>query len=87
MRFLHYESWLERGDVAEVTLDSQANVKLMDESDFSSYRAGRSHHYHGGLVERSPFRLVAPHTGKWHLTIDLGGYSGNVKAGVSFIKG
>lgn len=86
MRFLHYESWLDGGDVAEVTLDGQANVKLMDQSDFSAYRSGRSHHYYGGLAERSPIRLVTPHAGNWHVTIDLGGYSGNVEAGVRFIR-
>ncbi len=87
MRFLHYQSWLERGDVAEVTLDSQANVKLMGEGDFTAYRTGRSHRYYGGLAKSSPVELVAPHTGHWHVTIDLGGYSGNVRAGVRFLRG
>jgi len=87
MSFLHSEGWFDRGDMAVVTLESQANVMLMDDNHFSSYRAGRSHHYYGGLAGRSPIRLVAPHPGHWNVVVDLGGYAGNVRAGVSFVRG
>ena len=86
MDFLHSESFLDRGDLAVVTLDGQANVMLMDDINFSAYRSGRSYDYFGGLAERSPVRLAAPHTGHWNLVVDLGGYAGNVRAGVSFLR-
>jgi len=47
----------------EVTLTSQANVLVMDGVNFSSYRSNRRHRYVGGLAERSPVRLTAPHAG------------------------
>lgn len=86
MNFLHSESHLDRGDVAVVTLDSQANVMLMDDINFSAYRSGRSYRYFGGLAKRSPVRLAAPSSGHWNVVVDLGGYAGNVRAGVSFVR-
>lgn len=86
MNFLHSESHLDRGDVAVVTLDSQANVMLMDDINFSAYRSGRSYRYCGGLAKRSPVRLAAPHSGHWNVVVDLGGYAGSVRAGVSFLR-
>jgi hypothetical protein len=86
VRYLHSESYLDRGDLAVVTLDSQANVMLMDDINFSAYRSGSSFRYHGGLAERSPVRLPAPHAGHWNVVVDLGGYAGSVRAGVSFLR-
>ena len=83
MQFLHNDlGYLQGGEVVEVTLDKAANVKLMDSIDFSSYRSGRGHHYHGGYVTESPFRVAVPNAGHWHVAIDLGGYAGSVRAGV-----
>lgn len=87
MNFLHYDLQLNAGDVVEVTLDKQANVRLLDGSNYASYQRGAQHRYYGGLVKTSPFRLPAPHAGNWHLVIDLGGYAGNVRASVRTIRG
>lgn len=86
MKFLHAESHLDSGDLAVIELDSQANVMLMDDLNFSSYRSGRSFRYLGGLAKRSPVRLAAPHSGHWNVVVDLGGYSGSVRAGISFVR-
>lgn len=86
MNFLHAESHLDRGDLAVVRLDKQANVMLMDDINFSAYRSGGSYRYHGGLFKQSPVRLPAPHSGHWNVVVDLGGYAGNVRAGVSFLR-
>jgi hypothetical protein len=82
MNFLHYDLELEPGEVVEVTLDKPANVRLMDEVNFSNYRRGAQHRYHGGLAQRSPVRIGPPRPGHWHLVIDLGGYAGSVRASV-----
>ena len=83
MNYLHYELDLKDGDVVEVTLDKQANVRLLDDTNFSTYRRGGRHTYHGGgLARQSPIRLVPPYPGRWHLVIDLGGYAGAVQASV-----
>lgn len=83
MQYLHNDLGLRgAGDVIEVTLDHAANVKLMDSSNFSNYRSGNQHRYYGGHATRSPVRLSVPHSGHWHLAVDLGGYGGSVRAGI-----
>ena len=86
MNFLHYEIDAEDGDVVEVTLDRQANVRLLDGSNFSSFRSGRRHSYHGGLAKKSPVRLAPSRAGHWHVVVDLGGYAGTVRAAVRVLR-
>ena len=87
MNFLHYDLNLSSNDVVEVTLDKQANVRLLDDINFSRYKSGGQHTYYGGLAKTSPARISAPHSGHWHLVIDLGGYAGTVSASVRTIRG
>ena len=83
MQFLHNDLGnLDGGEVVEVTLSAAANVLLMDGGNFSAYRRGGRHSYHGGYVTRSPFRVRVPRGGHWHVAIDTGGYSGSVRAAV-----
>lgn len=85
MKFLHWELNLDDGDVVHVELNRQANVRLLDDVNFSAYRNGRRHRYHGGLAKQSPINLPAPHGGRWHVVVDLGGYAGSVNASVSVV--
>jgi hypothetical protein len=84
MNFTHYDlGYKQRGETVEITLSgSAANVRLMDSSNFSSYRSGRQHRYYGGLAKQSPVRLPIPNSGHWHVTIDMQGLHGSVKSGV-----
>lgn len=86
MNFSHYELNLGADDVAEIVLDKQANVRLMDSVNFSNYRRGAQHRYYGGLAKKSPMRLQPPHAGLWHVAIDMGGFSGSVKASVRAVR-
>jgi hypothetical protein len=86
MNFLHSEFTLNAGDVINVELDSQANVQLMDDPNFNDYKRVYNYRYYGGLVKHSPFKIAAPRTDHWNVVIDLGGYSGTVKASVSVIR-
>jgi len=80
-------SWnhLDKGSTIVVTLDKAANVRLMNSTNFNSYRNGRSHRYvGGGLVKTSPYRIVVPSSGSWYLTVDLMGLKATtVKIGVT----
>ena len=86
MNYLHSDFDLGADDVVIVDLDSQANVMLMDWSNFEDYKKGRSYRYYGGHAEKTPVRLSPPHSGHWHLVVDLGGYAGTVRAGVRVQK-
>lgn len=85
MDFLHYEVNLSASDTVRVTLNRQANVKLLDGHDFEKYRRGEAHNYYVGLTIVSPFFVRAPRAGHWHLAIDLGGFGGSVRASVSIV--
>jgi len=89
MKFTHYDlGQRQRGDIVEVTLQgSAANVRLMDSSNFSSFRNGRRHSYIGGLAKRSPVRLQVPRSGRWHVTVDMQGLRGTVRSGIHIVPG
>ncbi|MDB5269034.1 MAG: hypothetical protein JWP58_2074 [Hymenobacter sp.] len=84
MNFTHYDlGQKQSGDIIEVTLKgSAANVRLMDSSNFQSYRNGKSHRYQGGLVTRSPYRLQVPSSGHWHVTVDMAGLRGSTQSSI-----
>lgn len=83
MEFLHWEVDAVEGTVIRVDLSSQANVMLLDDSNFWSYKNCRQFRYFGGLAKRTPVTLVPPHSGHWHVVVDLGGYPGRVRASVT----
>ncbi len=88
MNFIHTDlGYRNRGEVVEVTLSSGANVRLMDSSNFSSYRNGRQHRYHGGLATKSPLRLPIPSSGNWHVAVDMQGLQGSTRASVRVLPG
>jgi hypothetical protein len=89
MNFTHYSlGYVERGSVVEVSLQgSAANVRLMDSSNFSNFKSGRQHRYHGGLARSSPVRLVVPSSGNWHVTVDMQGLRGSVRSSARVIPG
>jgi hypothetical protein len=82
MNFLKYEFDAGPGDVIQVRLDKQANVRLMDSNNFQKYSNGQQHTYHGGYAKTSPVNLRPPRQGHWYVVIDLGGSSGQVHASV-----
>ena len=86
MNYLHFPITASAGDTVVVSLDSQANVRLLDSINYSRYCRGERHEFYGGLAQVSPFRLRVLGTGEWHVAIDLGGYSGTVRAGVQLIS-
>lgn len=86
-RFTHYDlGYQQGGAIVEVSLQGNAaNVRLMNSSDFSSYRNGRRHHYFGGLATKSPVRLQVPHSGNWHVTVDMQGLRGSVRTSIRIL--
>ena len=89
MNFTHYRlGHVDRGSVVEVTLKgSAANVRLMDNSNFNSYKAGRQHRCIGGLAKRSPVRLQVPRSGNWHVAVDMQSLRGMVRSSIRVIPG
>ena len=88
MNFSYYDLGnLDKGEIVEVRLTAAANVRLMDSSNYNSYKNGRRHRYYGGYVKQSPFKIVVPNSAHWFVTIDLGGYAGSLKHSVRVLPG
>ena len=85
MNFLHTEFAGGPERVVVVTLDHQANVMLLDDTAFASYRNGDRFNYYGGWATKSPVQLRPPSSGHWHVIVDLGGRSGQVRASVRIV--
>lgn len=84
MKFIHTDlGHRQTGEVVEITLSgSAANVRLLDSTNFISYRNGRRHRYYGGLANKSIVHLRVPNSGHWHVAIDMQGLRGNVRSSV-----
>lgn len=88
VQFIHIDLGnCHAGDIAEVTLSSGANVRLLDSSNFAAYRNGRDHRMIGGLAKVSPLRLTIPRSGHWHVAVDMQGLRGSVRASGRRIPG
>lgn len=88
MSFTHYDLGnLSAGDVVEVALSGNAaNVRLLDDSNFSNYRVGRQHRFLGGLMQRSPTRIQVDQPGHWHVAIDMAGLRGTTRSVVRVLR-
>jgi hypothetical protein len=74
------------GEIVQVKLSgSAANVRLLDSSNFSSYKSGRNHRYYGGLAQRSPVRLQIPYTATWYVAVDMQGLRGTVRSSIEIL--
>lgn len=77
---------LKAGERVQVTLQgSAANVRLMDTSNYQSYKSGRKHKYYGGLITKSPVLLGVPSSGHWYVTVDMQGLRGNTRSSVKVL--
>lgn len=88
MQFIYTDlGYRRQGEVVEVTLTSGANVRLMNSSNFSSYKSGAGYRGYGGLAKRSPLRLAIPDSDHWHVVVDMQGLRGSTRASVRMLPG
>jgi len=84
--FIHTQEWLNQGDVVVVECDHQCNVRITDDANFDRFRKGMSHRYYGGFYRVLPARIAVPNSGRWNITVDLGGGRANVKYAINYIR-
>lgn len=87
MKYLVWDlKQLQSGHRVKVTLTGNAaNVRLMNSTDYNSYKNGRSHHYVGGLITKSPVVLGVPSSGHYYITVDMQGLRGSTNASVQVL--
>ena len=74
---------VEGGSTVVVTLLNQANVRLLDASNYRAYSSDQQYRFYGGRAVRSPLAIRVPHSGTWVLALDLGGHRGRIEASVA----
>lgn len=72
--------------IVTVTLSSIANVYLMDSQNYYRYSHDNSFNALGGRVTISPISFTVPTRKNWFLTIDLGGYDGNIRFSYKIVE-
>jgi Domain of unknown function (DUF1883) len=88
MNFLNFDLGHQQGgEMVEVTLTRGANVRLLDSSNCSNYKARRAYRCYGGLAKQSPVRIGIPSSGIWHLIVDMQGLRGSTDASVRVLQG
>jgi hypothetical protein len=85
--FVKYDlGFLDAGSVVEVAVDTRVFVRLLDESNLRSYRAGGRFQFFGGEAIRSPIPIEVPRSGHWYVVVDFNGGSGNVRSSVNVLS-
>jgi len=85
--FVHYDlGYLVEGTTVVVSLDVTANVCVLDSANFMYYKMDISFMHLGGYITRSPYYVVIPRGGFWHVAIDLGGYEGCIGSSVEIMS-
>ena len=89
MDFNHWDlGHCNRGDVVVVNISGNAsNVRLLDSTNFQKYKSGRQYRCYGGTVTQSPAEIPIPHSGSWHVAIDMQGLRGQSRASVEVVPG
>lgn len=83
--YLHDQKTLNQGDIVQLDCDTQCNFMIMDNTNYQNYRNGRQFNYYGGHYTHFPARIAVPHTGTWHVIIDLGGGRANIRYNLSYL--
>lgn len=85
-QFIHGREHLGEGDMINVDCDTQCNVMLLSDSEFSRYKDNGAFEYYGGHFKLFPAQLAPPHPGFWNVVIDLGSGSAHIRYSISVIK-
>ncbi|WP_353037588.1 DUF1883 domain-containing protein [Mesorhizobium sp. M1076] len=87
MSFTHCDLWqCSRGQMAEITLTSGANLRLLDLTSCSIYGRGERHQYIGRLAKQ-PVRLQVPKSVHWHVAVDMQGLKGIICSSIRKLPG
>ncbi len=86
MDFLHTDlPGVSAGTRVRVDIDTESNVRLMDDNNFQRFQRNERHEYFGGHYKNSPVILEVPRYGNWHITIDIGGGSATIRSNVTVL--
>lgn len=80
----HYLGFLNGGEVISVKINQQAHVALLDTPNLSRYARRQRYRHYGGLQSYAERRYKIPFPGEWHIAINTGAPSSQVRGEVRF---
>lgn len=86
MKYIYSQIQANSGAIVEITLDKQANVRMLDAANYQRFKGGQQYQYYGGRVLRSPLRIPVPLSGTWYVVIDLGDHGGTIRHNIRLLK-
>ncbi len=74
MRSLYFDlGTVHRDAIVTVSLEAQANVRLMTKTNFEAYRKRQFYRMLGGVAVSHRFMVTIPANGHWFLVVDVEG--------------
>ena len=84
---MHYEMKAGPGEIIQVSISRDANVRLLDQLNYAKYKLGKSFTATAGPETEGPVKFVAPYRATWHVIVDMEGRMGTVRAFVEVLQG
>lgn len=75
--------YLSTDDIVKIDLTAQADVLLMDDTNYNWYTKGGRCDYYGGTQVETPGFISVPHSANWYIVVNG---SPLIKCGVSTLK-
>jgi len=82
MEYIHYQIRAFPHNNIVVTLDKQANIKLLNSIMYERYKTGRNVKTSLEFIDSSGASFKVPYKGEWHIIVEHGNYQGEITARV-----
>ena len=82
MEFIHYQVRVFPHNKITVTVDKQANIKLLNNIMYERYRSGKNVKASLEFLDSGSTSFKVPYKGEWHIIVEHGNYQGEITARV-----
>lgn len=82
MEYIHYQIRVFPHNKVIVTLDKQANIKLLNNIMYERYKSGKNVKASLEFIDSGGVSFKVPYKGEWHVIIEHGIYHGEITARV-----
>jgi len=82
MEYIHYQIRVFPHNNIVVTVDKQANIKLLNTIMYERYKSGKHVKASLEFLDSSGTSFKVPYKGEWHVIVEHGNYHGKITARV-----
>ena len=76
---------VDQGKVVEISLNYAASIKVMDTTNYYSFKKGGKYKYIGEYVDKSPYQITIPYPARWYVVLELDGLAAKVASSVKIL--